>query len=372
MLEKSDKISNLDIKFMSYAIALSRQNLGLTAENPSVGCVITCDGEILSTGATAKNGRPHAETIAIDKITNKKILKNCTIYLTLEPCSHFGKTNPCVDEIIKHEFARVVIACIDPNPLVKGSGVEKLKQSKIETVVGVLENQAKEVNRAFFKAQISKKPFVTLKLATSLDGKIAAKNFSSKWITCEKAREYANFLRDKNQAILIGGQTARQDNPTLDCRIKGLEEFSPQKLIISQSLNLDKNLNIFQKNPEKTIILTSNQNKFEQAKTIICKEKDGKIDLNNALEKICENKINSILIEGGSQIATQFLAENLIDELIWIRSAKIIGNDAIAAIGNMNFSDISQVLNNFKRQELKEIGNDLVEIFSKILFTKDN
>lgn len=366
MLKKSDKISDLDIKFMSYAIALSRKNVGLCAENPSVGCVIVCGEEILSTGVTAKGGRPHAERVAIDKITEKKILKKATIYLTLEPCSHFGKTTPCVDEIIKHEFARVVIACQDSNHLVNGLGIKKLQESQIETIVGVLESEAKEVNRGFFQTQINKKPFVTLKLATSLDGKIATKNFSSKWITCEKSREFSHYLRAKNDAILIGANTARKDNPNLNCRIKGLEEFSPKKLILSQSLDLDKNLNIFQKNPENTIILTTNQNQSNLAKTIICKEKNQKIDLNDALQKICENKINSVLIEGGSQIATQFLQENLIDELIWIRSPKIIGNDGIAAIGNMNFEDISQILNNLKRQEVREIGDDLLEVFTKI------
>ena len=355
----------LEKKYINYALALSRKNIGLGAENPIVGCVIVHNDIIISSGVTAKNGRPHAERIAIDKIKNKELLKKSTIYVTLEPCSHFGKTSPCVDEIIKYRFKKVVIATKDPDKRVNGSGIKKLQEAGIKVVCGVLENEARELNRGFFKAKTTNKPFITLKLATSLDGKIATKNFDSKWITCEKSRQFSHLLRSQNSAILIGANTARQDNPTLDCRLLGLEEFSPQKVIISQSLDLKPELNIFKNNPEKTLILTTNNQKFPTAKTLICAKKDGKIDLNDALEKLCQNGINSVLIEGGSQIATSFLQENLVDELVWIRSSKIIGNDGIAAIGEMNFEKISQVLDGFKRVKIREIEDDLVETYQK-------
>jgi diaminohydroxyphosphoribosylaminopyrimidine deaminase/5-amino-6-(5-phosphoribosylamino)uracil reductase len=355
--------TQLDKKFMSYALALSKKNLGQTAPNPSVGCVIVCDGKIISSSVTAKNGRPHAEKVAIDQVLNKEIFKNSTIYITLEPCSHIGQTQPCVDEIIKYRFKKVVIATKDSDSRVNGEGIKKLQQAGIEVVFGVLENEARELKRGFFHAKEKHRPFVTLKLATSLDGKIATKNFDSKWITSEKAREFSHYLRAKNDAILIGGETARRDNPSLDCRIAGLEDFSPQKIIISQSLDLDPSLNIFKNSSQKTIILTTKDKDFPAAKLILCAQKNGKIDLKDALTKLCQSGITSLLVEGGSKIATAFLQENLVDELVWIRNRKIIGNDGIAAIGDLNFSKISDVVENFKRTSIRELEDDLIEIY---------
>ena len=365
-----------DLKFISYALNLAKNNLGLTAPNPVVACVITQESAIISTGVTASLGRPHAETIAIQKaIAQNKSLKNATIYLTLEPCSHFGQTPPCVDEIIKHQFKKVVIATIDFDKRVNGEGIKKLQAAGIEVICGVLEKEAREINRGFFKTRLEGIPYITLKFATSLDGKIATKDFDSKWITCEKSRRFSHHLRAVNDAILIGANTARKDDPKLDCRIAGLEKFSPKRVIISNNLNFDLNLQIFQNtNLNPTIILTTQSNQAKENQDFInlknlgvdiifCNEKDGKVDIKNALKKLCDIGINSILVEGGSNLSSQFLKENLADEIVWIRSKKIIGNDGIAAIGEMGFSKISETLNNFNRVEAKECGDDLIEIF---------
>ncbi len=317
-----------DEGFISYALNLTQKNLGQTAPNPVVGCVIVSnDGRIISSGVTALGGRPHAEKIAIDKIADKKILEGTTLYVTLEPCSHLGQTEPCVDEIIKNKFKKVVIATQDPDSRVNGNGIAKLREAKIDVVLGILEKEAQEINRGFFTAKKLGRPFVTLKLATSLDGKIATKNFDSKWITSERARDFAHLLRAKNDAILVGANTARKDNPRLDCRLPGLEEFSPK------------------------IIILSHEN-FSG-------------ELEEILKKFCSEGINSLLIEGGQNVATQFLQKNLVDELVWIRSSKIIGSDGISAIGEMNFNKISEVMNNFKRQEIREAGEDTIEIFRR-------
>jgi diaminohydroxyphosphoribosylaminopyrimidine deaminase / 5-amino-6-(5-phosphoribosylamino)uracil reductase len=362
---------NLDEKFISYALNLAKKNLGKTAPNPVVGCVIVQNDEIISTGITAQGGRPHAETIAIEKITDKKICNQATIYVTLEPCSHFGHTNPCVDEIIKHKFKKVVIAMQDPNPLVNGQGIKKLRDAKIEVVCGpwskTLEKEALEINKGFFKSQLAKTPYVTLKLATSLDGKIATKSFDSKWITSPKARQFSHHLRSINDAILVGANTVRKDNPSLDCRIADLESFSPKRVIISKGLDFDFSSKIFQ-NCDKipTIILTSLSEapqQFSNFQVIRCAEKNDKIDLRDALQKLCANGINSVLIEGGQKTATEFLKENLVDELVWIRSAKIIGDDGISAIGALNLLQVSEALTNFSKHETKELANDLIEIY---------
>lgn len=355
---------NSDKKFISYALNLARKNLGKTAPNPVVGCVIVKNGEIISTGVTAENGRPHAEKIAIEKITDKKILNGATLYVTLEPCSHFGQTPPCIDEIIKNKFRKIVIATQDPDERVNGSGIKKLREAGIDVVCGVFEKEAQEINRGFFKAKKTGLPFVTLKLATSLDGKIATKNFDSKWISSEKARQFSHHLRAINDAILVGANTIRKDDPTLDCRIAGLESFSPKRVILSNNLDFDFGLKIFQTADKiPTIILTP----VETDPSVGPKPTNIKIipftNLKNALQKLCASGINSVLIEGGQKTATSFLQENLVDELVWIRNKKIIGNDGISAIGEMNFSKISEVLNSFSRQEIKETDEDLIEIY---------
>jgi len=354
-------------KFMSYALNLSRINIGQSAPNPCVGCVIVKDGKILSTGVTAKGGRPHAESQAIAKITDKNLLKEAEIYVTLEPCSHFGQTSPCVDEIIKYKFKKVIIGAIDPDSRVNGKAVKKLQDHKIEVISGVMQKECEEINRDFFKAKKTGLPFITAKIASSLDGKIATKNFDSKWITSNQAREFSHYLRSINDAILIGANTLRADNPTLDCRISGLENYSPKKIVIGSNLDFSLNLNIF-KNSEKNLFLTKIGAKIPknlQAEVIFCEELDGKIDLKDALKKLCDHGINSLLVEGGSKTITNFLKENLVDELIWIRNKKIIGNDGISAIGDMGFEEISQCLDNFGRKEIKEFPEDLVEVLKR-------
>ncbi len=332
-------MTSSDQKFISYALNLAKKNLGLTAPNPVVGCVIVNNNIILATGVTAPNGRPHAEKIAIDKIANKEILKDCEIYVTLEPCFHFGQTNPCVDEIIKYKFKKVIISTTDPDKRVNGKSVKKLQEAGIEVVCGILEEEAKKINRGFFKARKTGLPFVTLKLATSLDGKIATKNFQSKWITNEKSRLFAHHLRAVNDAILVGANTIKQDNPSLDCRIVGLENFSPKKIIITKNSEFSGKEKIFQ-NGEVIILKPDN--------------------LLEALKTLCQSGINSVLVEGGKSIATQFLQQNLVDELVWIKSGKIIGDDGIAAIGELGLTGVPEGL---KFVERLEFDGDVVEIF---------
>lgn len=368
----------IDEKFINLALNLSRKNIGITQENPAVGCVIVKNNVIISTGITAKNGRPHAEIEAINKISDKNILAGATLYVSLEPCSHFGKTSPCVDEIIKNKFARVVICAVDPDQRVCGNGIKILQNSGIKVEVGFFEKEAQNINRDFFQSRIKNKPFVTLKIATSLDGKIATKNFQSKWITSENSRKFSNFLRTKNQAILVGANTVRIDNPSLDCRILGLEEYSPTKIIICKNLDFTFEENIFTKNPQiATIILCPksqknqpNLEKFLQKNpqnlAIFCEEIDNKINIENALEKLNEIGINSILVEGGSSIISQFLHKNLVDELIWIHAGIIIGNDGLEAVGKLGINDLKLAINNFQLHKFWQIDNDLVKIYKKL------
>ena len=367
----------MDKKFLLTTINLSKKNLGITSPNPTVGCIIVKNGEILSTGITSKGGRPHAENVAINKVIDKNKLIGATLYVSLEPCCHFGQTSPCTDIIIESKISRVVIAAIDSDGRVNGKGIEKLRQNGVK--VDIIElDEAFEINKGFFKAKRSGLPYITLKLATSLDGKIATKSFESKWITGGKARKFAHYLRSINDAILIGAQTLKYDDPALDCRIFGLEEYSPKRFVITNRFNFDENYQIFRSTKKipttilanKNLVNQKNLEKFKNlgVEIISCEEKNDIIDLKLMLEKICESGINSILIEGGQNLATQLLRENLVDELIWIQNQKIIGSDGISAIGEFGFQKIDDVFDNFKRQRIEEIDEkDFVSFYKKIV-----
>ncbi len=357
-----------DYKFMNLAINISKRNIGLTGSNPSVGCVLVKNEEIIATGVTAYNGRPHAETVAIKKAGKNSI--GSTLYVTLEPCSHFGKTSPCVDLIIDSGIVKVVIAVIDPDQRVNGLGIKKLKKAGIEVIIGILEKEAKEINRGFFMIKTIGKPHISVKLATSLDGKIATYNFDSKWITGIKSREYAHLLRARNDAILIGANTVKKDDPMLDCRITGLEHYSPKRIIVSDSLDIDINSKIIKSAKLiPTYIATTNYNhqRFLDLGIgiILCMEDKikGGVDFTDLVKKLADLEINNLLVEGGNSIATRFLQENLIDKLIWIRSAGIVGNDGIAAIGDLKLDQISMT-KKFSKIAVKELEDDIVTIYN--------
>ncbi len=350
-----------DEVYISLAIQLAKKNIGLTSANPSVGSVLVKNNTIITTGITAEGGTPHSETIAITKAGENA--QGATLYVTLEPCSHFGKTAPCVDLIIKSRITRVVIATVDPDLRVNGLGIVKLKEAGIEVVVGALEKQAQELNCGFFSAKTLARPFITLKLATSQDGKIATKNSTqnfNRWITNKKSRQYGHYLRAKNDAILVGANTARQDNPMLDCRLAGLEKYSPKRIILSSRLDIDLKSQIIQTAKLiPTFIATDNPDhkKFTDFGVKIINFKNG--NLNDLVKKLPEIGINNLLIEGGNNVATQFLKANLIDKLIWIKAPQIIGEDGIDALQGLDINRISQELN-FKITKTRMIEEDIL------------
>ncbi len=373
------KNSYSDQKFMGYALKIAKKNLGLTAPNPVVGCVIVKDNQIIATAATAKKGRPHAEAIAIKKITNPKLLIGATLYVTLEPCCHHGSTPPCSDAIIAAKISKVAIATKDPDNRVNGKAIAKLKEAGIEVIYGVRQAEAEELNRAFFKVKLTGKPYVTLKLATSLDAKIATQNYHSKWITSANSRDFAHYLRSINDCILVGANTVRKDNPELDCRLEGLEDYSPIRAVISSELDFDQNCNIFNNYKQAaTLILTvlnPNQNNLQNLQKtidkknieiIFCQPNERQIvDLSDALVNLVKKNINSVLIEGGGSLAAEFIRQDLVDEIIWIRNKRIIGGDGINAIGNLNLLDVNDAINNFTKSEIINYPEDIIEIYQK-------
>ena len=364
-----------DLKFVKYAIKMAKINLGNTAENPSVGCVIVKNNQIISAATTALYGRPHAEIIAINKVENKKMLVGATIYITLEPCAHYGKTNPCVLSIIKHQLAKVVICHQDIDNRVNGLGIKALQEANIEVVL--LDSFQEAKDKFFFYATQQKKAWLTAKIATSLDGKIATQNWHSQWITSNQARQYGNWLRSKYQAIMVGANTIKQDNPRLDCRIEGLQHLSPIKIIVSTKLDFSFCETVFTKPQTATYVITANhqQNNAKLQKWLADHQNNkaiflpinssGLFDAELLLEELYKNQINSVLLEGGAGLLTNFLQKNLLQELIWIRSNKIIGNDGLSAVQNLNCLFVADSLQNLTRTQFFTINEEVVEIFAK-------
>ena len=350
------KSAKEDIYFLKQAITLARKAEGFTSPNPLVGALIVKNNKVISCGYHKKAGLAHAEIAAILKA--KQNLKGASLYINLEPCCHFGKTPPCVDEIIKQGIKRVIISTLDPNPKVCGKSIKKLKQAGIEVSVGKCKEEAKKVNEVFFKNMKENRPFVAAKVAQTIDGKIATCAGISKWITTESSRKFAKSLRDKYDSVLVGINTVLKDNPKLN----GLRKI-PYKVIIDPHLRIDKKSFIVRNHPEKLIIFTFKKAKpekaFKDARIFAIDKKKGKLDLRAMLKILFNLGITSCFVEGGSQTLGNFLDEKLIDKMHFFISPKIVGGaNALTSIGAKGYKtlDDSPYL---KEIEIKRIGLDI-------------
>ena len=305
-----------DTECMTLALKISELGRTSVGANPMVGCVIMRDGKIIAQDYHREYGNGHAEINALDQIYHKA--NNTELYLTLEPCSHQGKTPPCVDALIKAGVKKVIMAMSDPNPLVSGKGIKKLKDAGIQVEVGLLKDVASDLNRGYIKRIQSGLPFVTSKIAMSLDGRTAMKSGESKWITSDAARNDVHKLRSENQAIMTGSGTIITDNPMMTVRLKEVCSKPLRVVIDSGNIISDKSLNIFSCDAE-TLILNSNNS------TIL---PNGKLDLKLALMKLGEMGINNLLIEAGSGLNGAMLSAGLVDEFIIYTAPLILGSDA--------------------------------------------
>ena len=334
-----------DTECMALALKLSKLGQAGVGANPMVGCVISSDDKIIAKDYHHQYGQEHAEINALNQIGHKA--ENCKLYVTLEPCSHHGKTPPCINAIIKAGIKKVYVATLDPNPLVSGSGVKLMKENGIHVEIGLLENNAIEVNRGFFKRMKTGLPFITSKIAMSLDGRVAMRSGESKWITSEASRADVQILRSQNQAILTGSGTILNDNPMLTVRNKKLQS-KPLRVIIDSSNSItDKSLNIFSSDSE-TLILNPTNSKIL---------KNGKIDLKSALIKLGEMGINNVLLESGSGLNGAMMESSLIDEFIIYTAPVILGSDAQAMM-ELPFKKMSEKIS-LNILELTQVANDL-------------
>jgi len=324
--------SEKDIKFMQLALELARQGLGKTSPNPAVGAVIVKDGKIVGQGFHKKAGTEHAEVLALQQAGEEA--RGATIYVTLEPCSHFGKTPPCAPALVKAGIKRVIIACLDPNPKVAGQGKKILNDSGVQTEVGLLESEALKLNEVFFKYIQTEIPFMVLKTAMTLDGKIAAASGDSRWITGETSRQVVHQLRNTYDAIMVGIGTVLSDDPRLNTRLEGEDKRDPIRIIVDGHLDLQADSQIARTACEQaTIILTSaikergRAEKLEKLgiKIIELGGDPNQVPVEKALPILGGMKICSILIEGGAALNAYLLEQKLIDKVYWFIAPKLIG-----------------------------------------------
>ncbi|EOD00968.1 bifunctional diaminohydroxyphosphoribosylaminopyrimidine deaminase/5-amino-6-(5-phosphoribosylamino)uracil reductase RibD [Caldisalinibacter kiritimatiensis] len=322
----------MDIKYMNRAIELAKLGAGYTNPNPLVGAVIVKNNKIIGEGYHKIYGGPHAEVEAIRNSTEDLI--GSTMYVTLEPCSHYGKTPPCVNAIVEKGISKVVIGMKDPNPLVAGKGIEILEANGIEVITGVLEEEVKKLNEIFIKYITTKEPFCIMKTAMTIDGKIATKNGDSKWITNEKSREYVHELRHRVSAIMVGIGTVLKDNPLLTTRTNEEKGKDALRVIVDTSCRIPLDARVLNlKSNAKTLIATTEKADKEKIKALKDKGaeilfipvKKGKVDLKYLVSKLGEMSIDSILLEGGSTLNSSALNEKIVDKVITFIAPKIVG-----------------------------------------------
>lgn len=301
-------------KYIKRCIELAKNGLGTTYPNPLVGCVIVFENTIIGEGWHKKSGEAHAEVIAIESVQNKELLSSSTLYVSLEPCSHFGKTPPCADLILKYKIPNVVIGTIDPNSKVAGKGIQKLKDSGVNVTLGILEKEGNELNKRFFTFHRKSRPYIILKWAESADGFISPINKSEQkpvWISNEYSRQLVHKWRSEEQAILVGTQTIIDDNPSLT--VRDWVGINPIRLVIDKENTIDSSYNIFD-NQAKTIVF-SNKEVTSNSDTIQYIKVDFDKNYTQAIvDKLFENNIQSIIIEGGRKTIQSFIDAHLWDE----------------------------------------------------------
>jgi len=342
-------------KYMKLALELATKFKGETSPNPAVGALVVKAGEIVGRGAHPKAGLPHAEVYALNEAGYKA--QNATIYVTLEPCSHFGKTPPCTQKIIDSGIKKVLIARQDPNPLIAGKGIAKLQEAGIEVITGICEAEAKLLNEDFEKFITSQKPFVTMKAAISLDGKIATSTGHAKWISNPKSRHKTHQLRKEHDAIIVGKKTLLNDNPSLNVRLEKTEE-GPLKIVIIPSLDIPidqiKKMNIYQNSITKPLIIICHEStlsserasKFNSSKIelIGVGGKLDDLDFSMLLKELGKLQIMSLMIEGGSSVYSGFLKQQLVDKIHLFQAPILVGNDGIPLLHSQNIKAIPEAL----------------------------
>ncbi|MHA1599955.1 MAG: bifunctional diaminohydroxyphosphoribosylaminopyrimidine deaminase/5-amino-6-(5-phosphoribosylamino)uracil reductase RibD [Alphaproteobacteria bacterium] len=361
---------SVDLAHMQAALALARRGLGLVAPNPAVGCVLVRDGRVVGRGWTQPGGRPHAETEALRRAGSAA--RGACAYVTLEPCSHHGKTPPCAEALVAAGISRCVVALEDPDPRVDGGGLAHLRTSGIDVVVGPGAAAAADINAGYLVQRRQGRPLVTLKLATTLDGRIATKSGASQWITGEAARARAHLLRACHDAVMVGSGTAVLDNPRLDVRLDGLAATSPVRVVLDGRLRLPLTHDLVRRaRQQPTWLITRDQADRDRVEAYegagvevmtVDTDADGRLSLQSALTALGQRGLTRVLVEGGGAVAAGLLRLGLVDRLAWFRSPRVIGGDGLPAIAGFGLVELAEAPA-FVLTDLMNVGNDMLETY---------
>lgn len=358
---------------MKTALALARRGLGRVAPNPAVGCVVlNSDGQVAGRGWTQPGGRPHAETEALRRAGEST--KGGTAYVSLEPCAHHGETPPCAESLIEAGIARTVIATEDPDPRVSGAGIARLQETGMEVRVGVGRRDAERLNAGFMKRVIEGRPLVTLKCATTLDGRIATHGGESQWITGPVARSWGHGFRASHDAVLTGASTVRADDPEFTCRLQGMEEFSPLRVVLDSRLTtpLTSKLVATAKNHATWIVTAAGAERDRKSAFRDCgvevieveADEGGRPNVAAALGLLAERGITRVLAEGGGRVAAALLRAGAVDRIAWFRAPAIMGGDGIPAVEAFGVDALGRMAL-FERRLSFAAGRDCLEIYER-------
>jgi diaminohydroxyphosphoribosylaminopyrimidine deaminase/5-amino-6-(5-phosphoribosylamino)uracil reductase len=360
--------TNKDIAFLEMAFGLAEKAKGWTSPNPYVGAVLVKGNMILGTGYHERPGRPHAEIIALQQAGS--LARNGTAYISLEPCVHWGRTPPCVDSLIQAGLKRVVVSALDPNPLVYTKGVKRMRQAGIEVSVGLMQEKNAQLNEAYNKYIQKRTPFVTAKVAVSVDGKMATKKLDSKWITSRMTREYVHLLRGEHQALMVGIHTLLNDDPLLTVRHPSWRGKQMTRIILDSKLRFPLQARILSTlSKGKVLVFTHQSSSSLKAKALQRKgvqvvsfsdDPSRRINLKKALSWLGENEISSVLVEGGSLLLTSLLEKNLVDKIYVTLSPKLVGGEkAPSFFEGKGISSLAQALY-LKNTHRFSIGQDII------------
>jgi diaminohydroxyphosphoribosylaminopyrimidine deaminase/5-amino-6-(5-phosphoribosylamino)uracil reductase len=359
-----------DGHFMAVALRLAERGLGRTWPNPAVGCVVVKDGRIVGRGWTQPGGRPHAEVEALRRAGARAL--GATAYISLEPCAHYGQTPPCTMALLHAGIRRAVIAAADPDPRVDGRGIDQLRQAGVEVGLGVGARAAAQLNAGFFLRVRAGRPLVTLKVATSLDGRIATRTGASRWITGEAARRRAHLLRATHDAVVIGSGTALADDPTLTCRLPGLDDRAPVRVVLDGRLRLPPTSRLATSaRAVPTWVVTR---RGADARRRAALERCGvevlavpaaagsSVAIAQALAALAARGLTRVLVEGGGTVAAALLRARLVDRLVWFQAPLVIGGDGLAAVAALGLDALGDCPR-FAPSEGEPLAPDAVQVY---------
>jgi diaminohydroxyphosphoribosylaminopyrimidine deaminase / 5-amino-6-(5-phosphoribosylamino)uracil reductase len=357
---------------MRAALALARRGLGRSWPNPAVGCVLVKEGRVVGRGWTQPGGRPHAETEALRRAGF--LARGATAYVTLEPCSHYAQTPPCAEALVQAGISRAVVAMEDPDPRVSGRGIAKLEHGRIAVSLGVGENEAAEINAGFLLRIREKRPLVTLKLAMTLDGRIATRTGESRWITGEAARARAHLLRAQHDAVIVGSGTVLADDPLLNVRLPGLERRSPLRVVLDgrMRLPLTSALVVGAGQTPTWLITLEGGERLRRHAYLDCgvtvlelpASADESLDLKRVMRHLADKGLTRVLVEGGARLAAALLRERLVDRLAIFRASSIIGGDGLPAAAGFGLDRLAD-MPLFAPLETVWLGADRLETYKR-------